>query len=348
VSITLLYAARLGAWTNFIFAAGFVAALKLLPGGIVPSFERWGKAVRSRVGAKAPPAPPQLAKASTPEASKASERPVRHASSEVVLEASGVSKQFGAVTALEDVGLAVHRGEIHGIVGPNGAGKSTLLAIVSGLLRADEGTVTWLGQDVTRLPAWQRARMGMARSFQAAQVVPELTVRENVLLGRYIDHPRGLTRAILGRERARLNAADSSVDEALERLGLTEFADAECDSLPFGQVRLTELARCFVRRPGLLLLDEAAAGLDRADKILLVDQIRRLAAEGTTVCLIEHDTDLVSRACDNVTVLDLGTVLSRGTGAEIFQDSRVRASYMGQRGRAAPEGHGPDGGNGDG
>jgi ABC-type branched-subunit amino acid transport system ATPase component len=229
--------------------------------------------------------------------------------------------------------LVVHRGEIHGIVGPNGAGKSTLLAVISGLFPPDSGRVTWHGQDISRLSSWRRARLGIVRSFQAVQVVPQLTVRENVTLGLYVDARRGLLLDVFTPQQSRAVQTDHVVDEALDRFGLLAYADKLCVNLAFGQQRLTELARCFVRRPELLLLDEAAAGLDRADKALLIDQVRALAAGGTTVCLIEHDTDLVSHVCSNVTVLDVGTVLARGTGREIFRDANVRASYMGTRSR---------------
>jgi branched-chain amino acid transport system ATP-binding protein len=259
-----------------------------------------------------------------------------------VLVVESVSKRFGGVAALDDVDLVVQRGEVHGVVGPNGAGKSTLLAIISGLFPPDRGRVIWRGQDISRMAAWRRARLGIARSFQSAQVVGEMTVRENVTLGLYLDIHRGLLRDVFTPQHRRAAEAQHAVDATLGRFGLLPHADELCGNLAFGQQRLTELARCFVRKPDLLLLDEAAAGLDSTDKALLVAQVKALAAEGTTVCLIEHDTDLVSRSCDQVTVLDAGAVLARGTGREIFRHSDVRASYMGTRQRrqrpmSAPE-----------
>ena len=199
VSITQLYASRLGAWTNFIFAAVFVVALKLMPGGLIPSVARASRWVRAKVRtsrdeahAAASPVTEDLATAALEQPTLVSEVPVRQISNEAVLVVDSVSKRFGGVTALDDVGIVVHRGEIHGIVGPNGAGKSTLLAVISGLFPPDGGRVTWLGEDISRMPSWRRARLGIARSFQAAQVVPELTVRDNVTLGLYIDIRRGL------------------------------------------------------------------------------------------------------------------------------------------------------------
>jgi branched-chain amino acid transport system ATP-binding protein len=253
---------------------------------------------------------------------------------DLVLVVDGVSKHFGGVAALDDVSLEIARGEIHGVVGPNGAGKSTLLAVISGLFPPDSGRVVWQGRDISPLASWRRSRIGIARSFQTAQVVSQMTVRENVTLGLYLDIRRGLLRDVFTSQRRRTAETQATVDGALERFGLLGHADEPCENLAFGQQRLTELARCFVRRPELLLLDEAAAGLDRADKSLLVEQVAALAASGTTVCLIEHDTDLVSRSCDHVTVLDSGSVLARGAGRDIFQDERVRTSYMGTRERS--------------
>jgi branched-chain amino acid transport system permease protein len=326
VSVARLYSAKLGGLTEVVFGAGFVIALKVLPGGFVQTVERvWGS-LRSRGRpAPAPTAPAALQDDAAPR----TRRPAP--TGEPVLSIEGVSKNFRGVVALSDVSLEVRPGEIHGIVGPNGAGKSTLLAVVSGLIQPTTGHVLWHGQELTTLPAWRRASTGLARTFQTPQLVPDLTVRENVALGLYMSVNRGMARGIFGREQARLAATSEQVLAVLDRLGLAHLADLACSDLSFGQMRLTEFARCLVREPGLLLLDEAASGLDHADKARLVDEVRVLADGGTTVCLIEHDTDLVSRVCDNVTVLDAGHVLARGTGEEIIRDASVQASYMGGR-----------------
>ncbi|HZQ26587.1 MAG TPA: branched-chain amino acid ABC transporter ATP-binding protein/permease [Acidimicrobiales bacterium] len=332
VSVALLYSSKLGGLTDVVFGLGFVLALKVVPGGFVQTVQRVAGGLRPRRQDTAhAPAVAPVDEATAP-AAHATDHVRRAApTGDPVLTIQGVSKNFRGVIALSDVGLEVRPGEIHGIVGPNGAGKSTLLAVVSGLIHPDAGHVTWKGQELTRMPAWRRASTGLARTFQTPQLVTDLTVRENVALGLYMSVGKGLVRGVVGRERARLNATSETVLAVLDRLGLAHIAELECSELSFGQLRLTEFARCLVREPGLLLLDEAASGLDQAEKALLVDEVRKLADAGTTVCLIEHDTDLVARVCDNVTVLDAGVVLARGTGDEIFRNASVQASYMGGR-----------------
>ncbi|HEV7886558.1 MAG TPA: branched-chain amino acid ABC transporter ATP-binding protein/permease, partial [Acidimicrobiales bacterium] len=326
VSVALLYSARLGGMTDVVFGAGFVLALKVLPGGFVQTVEDlWA---RFRKKGRALPEGPAAALRSAA-VGTAGRRPAP--TGDPVLSVEGVSKNFRAVVALSDVSLEVRPGEIHGIVGPNGAGKSTLLAIVSGLIQPTTGQVVWQGHPLTSMPAWRRAKTGLARTFQTPQLVADLTVRENVALGLYMSVNRGLARGVFGREKARLDSTSDQVLAVLDRLGLAHLAELECSDLSFGQMRLTEFARCLVREPGLLLLDEAASGLDHAEKALLINEVRALADGGTTVCLIEHDTDLVARVCDNVTVLDAGHVLARGTGEEIFRNASVQASYMGGR-----------------
>jgi branched-chain amino acid transport system permease protein len=333
VSVALLYSAKLGGLTDVVFGLGFALALKVVPGGFVQTVQRGAALLRPRPRPLAQPAAPGVAAAATATTTATGTPVTRRAAptGAPILTAEGISKNFRGVVALSDVSLEVCPGEIHGIVGPNGAGKSTLLAVISGLIRPDTGRVVWQGHELTRMPAWRRASTGLARTFQTPQLVADLTVRENVALGLYMSVGKGLVRGVVGRERARLNATTDTVLAVLDRLGLAHIAELECSELSFGQLRLTEFARCLVREPGLLLLDEAASGLDQLEKALLVEEVRKLADAGTTVCLIEHDTDLVARVCDNVTVLDAGVVLARGTGDEIFRNASVQASYMGGR-----------------
>ncbi|EXG81015.1 ABC transporter ATP-binding protein [Cryptosporangium arvum] len=248
-----------------------------------------------------------------------------------VLRLEGLSRSFGGVFAVRDVSLSVPSGQTRGLIGPNGAGKSTLFNLVAGLLRPDAGVVDLGGDEVTRLPAHRRAASGVAIVFQGARVFPGLTTLENVMVGAHTQVRHGFLAAAIRSRRCRREERDvrSSALAALERVGLTEWADVPATSLPLGQQRRTQLARALCARPRLLLLDEPAAGLRGAERSALAEVIEGLRGEGLTMMLVEHDVGFVSRLADRVTVLDLGAVIAEGTPAEVRRDPAVVAAYLG-------------------
>ncbi|MEU1469945.1 branched-chain amino acid ABC transporter ATP-binding protein/permease [Streptomyces sp. NPDC005761] len=247
------------------------------------------------------------------------------------LEISHVTKRFGALTALNDVTLTVEQGEIRGIVGPNGSGKTTLFNVISGLYRPSEGQVAGVGRDIGRARPYQLSLAGMARTFQNLRLFAQMTVRENILV--VLDRSR--TRAVwqyavwpvgvLADER-RLQA---EADHILEEYGLTAFADAQPQSLPYGIQRRIEIARAMAGRPRLLLLDEPAAGLNGEEVGQLSAIVRSIRDQGVTVVLIEHNMGLVMSLCERITVLATGTVIAEGTPAEVAATPEVIEAYLG-------------------
>jgi branched-chain amino acid transport system ATP-binding protein len=249
-----------------------------------------------------------------------------------VLEVNGISRHFGGVYAVRDVGLEVAEGELRGIIGPNGAGKSTLFNLISGHLTADQGSISLRGTRLDRLPAHRRARLGVAIVFQAARIFRGMTVRENVMVGAHASTRAGFLSAVLrlpahAREERLIR---TRADAALGRVGLTGWADRPAETLPLGQQRSMQLARALCADPELLLLDEPASGLRAAERERLAALITELRETGLTIMLIEHDVALVTRLADRITVLDLGGVIAEGTPEAIREDPRVIAAYLGE------------------
>jgi branched-chain amino acid transport system ATP-binding protein len=255
---------------------------------------------------------------------------VEHA--EPALRLRGVGRRFGGLVAVRDVDLDFAHGEVRGIIGPNGAGKSTLLGLIGGQLRADAGTITFAGNRIDRLPPHRRARLGIAVVFQGARIFRGMTALENVMVGAHAVTRTGFAGAVLRlpvhhreereiRHRAR---------EALERVGLADWADRPAEALPLGQQRAVQVARALCGRPRLLLLDEPAAGLRAGEREALAQLITELKAGGLTMIKVEHDVAFVTRLADRITVLDLGAVIAEGTPAEIREHPAVIAAYLGR------------------
>jgi branched-chain amino acid transport system ATP-binding protein len=233
-----------------------------------------------------------------------------------ILEASGVVVDFGGVRALSDVDFAVQSGTIGGLLGPNGAGKTTLLNVLSGIWRPAAGQVTFDGTDCTSMPARDRARLGLRRTFQSCHLVPDLTVLENVMLGG--DWSRVTSRS--GRSRA---------IETLASANLAQYQRAEPGELPFGVQRRVEIVRALMSGPRVLLLDEPAGGLSRDEADSLGDWLVELVQRGIGLVLVEHNVRMVQRICSNVTVLAQGTLIYKGRPSEMSESRTVVESYLG-------------------
>jgi branched-chain amino acid transport system permease protein len=252
------------------------------------------------------------------------------ASGEVVLEVVGVSREFGGVRAVDDVSFSVRAGTLTGLIGPNGAGKSTLLAMVAGTLPVSSGTVIYRGQDVTRLAAFRRARLGLVRTFQLASEFKRLTVMENLLSavpGNRGDSFRG---AVLGKRYwgADERAAIARAEGMLERFGLEAFANQYAGDLSGGQRRLVEIMRALMAEPGMLLLDEPMAGVHPNLARRIGDQLVALCAEGMTILMVEHELAIMDEFCDPVVVMAEGSVLAEGTMAQLRARSEVVEAYL--------------------
>lgn len=234
-----------------------------------------------------------------------------------ILAINGLSKQFGGVTALAGVDLAIEEGEILGVVGPNGSGKTTLFNVVTGVHKPSGGTVMFRGRDITGLAPHAISRTGIGYTFQQAMAFAGLGVLENVQIAG--EHAR-----------AAGTASPWPMPQALlDFVGLSALAGEKAGVLPFGSLRLLGLALALATRPSLLLLDEPAAGLNDRETTALVGLVRQLPGHGITVCVIDHDMKLMQMLCRRLAVLDFGSKIADGATEAVLADPRVLDVYLG-------------------
>jgi ABC-type branched-subunit amino acid transport system ATPase component len=248
------------------------------------------------------------------------------------LVAVEITKAFSGLVALDRVDLAVMSGEIVGLIGPNGAGKTTFFNCVTGFTVPTRGRVSFDGRDVTGLAPARRAALGMARTFQHAQLFGHLSVRENLLLGRHLHYGASAWQAAVGLPRARRaeREADRHIRDIAARTGLAPVLDATISDLPYGTQRMVEVARALATEPRMLLLDEPSAGMDSNESAYFGQMLRGIHEErGLAMLLIEHDVALVMAVCDRVYVLDFGRLIASGTPEEIRRNPAVQAAYFG-------------------
>jgi branched-chain amino acid transport system ATP-binding protein len=250
-----------------------------------------------------------------------------------LLEVHGVSVAYGSHAAVDGVSLSASRGEIVGLIGPNGAGKTTLLDVIAGENLPSGGRIDLDGRDITRLPAFRRARLGIGRTFQAADLVSSLTVHDNLMLGCQARQRTSLVEDGLriGRSRRAELLAAREVDRVLDLVGLRSDAGRGVAALPLGRRRLVEIARTLCSAPRLLLLDEAGSGMSVEDLAALASLLRRLSSDqGLAVVLVEHDVDFVFSVCDFVYVMAAGRLVARGTPAAVRDHPDVIHAYTGE------------------
>ncbi len=228
-----------------------------------------------------------------------------------ILEIQDVRKSFGGVHALAGCGFSVGEGEIVGLIGPNGSGKTTLFNTIVGYLPLDDGRILYRGENVTGLPPYQIARKGIGRTFQVTRIFPKMTLMENVTLP------------------TRNAAADDRAHELLELVGLTDLRDEYASDLSFGQQRLLSIIQVLMLDPGLILLDEPAAGVSPVMQKKLLELIHYLNEEGRTFLIIEHNMDVVMNNCERVVVLSMGEKIAEGSPEEVRRDEAVLTAYFG-------------------
>jgi branched-chain amino acid transport system ATP-binding protein len=242
----------------------------------------------------------------------------------------GVSIAFGGVDALRDVSLELGEGEVLGLIGPNGAGKTTLLNVISGHHRAASGRIEVLGQDVTRRPLHRRSRLGLARSYQTANIFAGLTVRENVRLAAQAS---GAGHYRLLRHPPRADDLRERTESALRATRLEQRADLEAARLGHGETRALEVAMLVATDAHVLLLDEPAAGMAFEEIPAMVATITAAQKHtGAAVMIVEHKMSLIFELCDRIAVLDRGRLIAAGTPDRVAQDEKVRAAYLGEAG----------------
>jgi branched-chain amino acid transport system permease protein len=291
-----------------IYGLFVILIIRFMPEGIwgfvVSGFERW------RAKTKAAPA------------TKALQLKPATAGGDIVLQVTGLSKHFGGLKAVDGVDIAVRRGGVHALIGPNGSGKTTTLNVLSGLYKATAGKVVLDSVDITSMPPHQRTAAGLGRTFQNIRLFRSMTALENVEIG--AERP-GNTMIGAGRDAALTERAM----EALTFVGLGNRANELIASFSYGHQRLIEIARALAANPTLLLLDEPAAGLNSTEKLDLHELLKRIAAQGLTILIIDHDMTLVSEAAQHITVLNFGRRIADGESMAVLRHPDVVSAYLG-------------------
>ncbi len=247
--------------------------------------------------------------------------------SETLIETKNLTINFGGLKAVNNVSISIHKGLFTTIIGPNGAGKTTLFNLISGLLQPTEGTVIFKGTDITRLSPMQRVAMGIGRSFQLTNVFPTLTVHENIRLALQAKNRTGYR---IFTSYKRFRSLEEAATKLLEDVLLHDRGNFLAGSLNHGEQRKLELAMVLALKPDVLLLDEPTAGMALEEVPTMLELLEKTKKEqDNTILLIEHKMDLVTKLSDTVIVLVNGSVLTRGTAAEVSEDPEVLKAYLG-------------------
>jgi branched-chain amino acid transport system ATP-binding protein len=236
----------------------------------------------------------------------------------VLLEVLGVSKRFGGLLALDNVGFGIGEGEIVGLIGPNGAGKTTLFNLINGVIKPDQGSIVFANHDITGWPPEKVARLGLARTHQIVKPLNELTVLDNVVVG-----------ACFGSEHLPLTQARKAALEVLDMVGLATRKDALARELTLASKKRLEVARSLAARPKAILLDEVLAGLNPAEVAHMIEIIRVIRERGISIFMIEHLMQAIMDLSDRIIVLNFGKKIAEGTPTEIARDEQVLEAYLG-------------------
>jgi len=249
-----------------------------------------------------------------------------------LLNIKGIWKSFGGLMALRHINFDVKEGNIKALIGPNGAGKTTLLNIISGIYQPDKGEVFFLGKNISNLPSTKIARKGISRTFQHVELFGNMTVLENIMVGRYVKSRAGFFSSgfklpyVMKEEKE----IQRKSEEILEYINLGQRKDELASNLPIGEQRILEVGRALATEPRLLLLDEPAAGLNIRETRNLGEIIKKIREEiKITIVLVEHDMDLVMRISDWITVLNFGEIIAEGTPLEVQKNKEVIVAYLG-------------------
>jgi len=243
-----------------------------------------------------------------------------------LLELKGIGKSFGGLAALRGVDLSIEKDEIVGLIGPNGAGKTTMFNVISGVFRPSVGTILYSGRDITRWPMHRIASHGLVRTFQQTELFMEMSVLQNVRVGKHVHHK---FRAGDVDKTRKQNRHDTSARELVEFVGLGQFAGELAENLPHGHRRALGIAIALAASPQLLLLDEPLTGMDASETLEMVEIIKRICSLGTTIMIVEHNMRAVMQCCDRIAVLNFGQKIAEGVPKEIQNNPEVIDAYLG-------------------
>lgn len=244
---------------------------------------------------------------------------------------SNLTKAFGGLIAVDNLTMNIRQGTIHGLIGPNGAGKTTVINLITGFYTPTSGDIIFKGQSMSNLKSYERARKGVARTFQVSRLFEELTVMENVLMA--MDNKCDYTLFDIVFRGRKVNSIEQDMKEAvmkiLQMLGIDAYHKVLAGNLPYGQRRLVEIARALVTEPAFLLLDEPCAGMNPTERNILSNEILKLRDRGLTILVVEHQMEMIMSICDEITVINFGKKIAHGTPKEIQNNQEVIDAYIG-------------------
>jgi branched-chain amino acid transport system ATP-binding protein len=246
-----------------------------------------------------------------------------------MLEINNIGVSFGGVRALNEVTFETPESGICALIGPNGAGKTTLFNAITGFVCPSDGSVSFCGKNITKCSPEHVFMSGISRTFQNLNIIPELNLRQNMYLGFIGKEKPAALKSMLGLKRKYWKDAESRIDEAMEFVNVSEYAEMTPDSIPYGVLKNFELGRAMLSKPKMLLLDEPAAGLNLSEKENLADMVKKISESGVAILMVEHDMQFISALADYVICLNFGEVIARGTYKEVRENPEVLRAYLG-------------------